>query len=143
LHLSLTFWLLVLFRSHAKDVRELSPDNKEDLHKLQREVDNREDLESLRAVATGKTTWQEFERGSSGYEEKIMSLMQQLLHEADMLCTAPSRTVSISMYRQWENCMAKGVAIDEAAAMKLAELYCVWGTAAYRGAIVNCSYRDM
>jgi hypothetical protein len=46
LHLSLTFWLLVLFRSHAKDVRELSPDDKEDLHKLQREVDNREDLES-------------------------------------------------------------------------------------------------
>ena len=92
LHLSLAFWLLVLLRSQATGVRELHADDPETLHIRQLEVDSREDLTSLRAVATGQASWDEYVQGDAGpaaTDKQIARLMGDILEAADMLCTTP------------------------------------------------------
>ncbi|KAF5685137.1 ATP-dependent helicase [Fusarium circinatum] len=120
-HLSAAYWLLLLFRSPAVD-RSLGPDDSLALHKMQKTIDEDEQLEPIRG----------------GFPEAIMeylddhfsSLLEMLLEEADMLCFTPS-ALGIS-YRseiptRWKRRVAQGVVIDQAGTMDRPDLYRVWG----------------
>lgn len=62
LHLSLAFWLLVVFQSPG--VRQLrpEPDVPEALIELRRKFETSSDLDNLRAVAAGTMTWDEYQQ---------------------------------------------------------------------------------
>ncbi|KAK1659631.1 P-loop containing nucleoside triphosphate hydrolase protein [Colletotrichum godetiae] len=125
LELSVAFWLLVLLRSPA--VRDLHRDDKEALHQLQREVDTRRDWAGLRAVATGKITWDEYTSQFPAHQRTVSIVMDQLVNMADILATTPSQCVSVKeVYHRWW-AQAKAVAIDEAANMDRGDLASAWG----------------
>ncbi|EHK15923.1 uncharacterized protein TRIVIDRAFT_1445, partial [Trichoderma virens Gv29-8] len=125
LHLSLAFWLLAILGSPA--VRELHPDDDECLWDLRRKIDQVLPLKRLRDVATGVTTWEQYEQEGLVSDKSIQYYMFRLLQYAHMLCTTPAATENVSEYRDWKNQTARGVAVDEAANMNRADLYCVWG----------------
>lgn len=125
LELSVAFWLLVLLRSPA--VRDLHKDDKEALHQLQRDIDTRQDWASLRAVATGNITWDEYSNASPSHNQILSTAMDQLVVMADILATTPSLCVSVKeVYNRWW-LKARAVAIDEAANMDRGDLATAWG----------------
>lgn len=127
LHLSCAFWLLVLLRSPA--VRGLHLDDSAVLHEMQQAIHDHDSTVLLRDVATGAITWEQF-KGADGYKAAMMvanDLLAYIPDHADLLCTTPSLTETVKQYRRWKNSVARGVAIDEAASMHRADLYCVWG----------------
>ncbi|KAM5349632.1 hypothetical protein ACJ41O_006137 [Fusarium nematophilum] len=127
LHLSSAFWLLVVLRSPA--VREIHPDDSKVLHELQKELDEREDVTPLRDLATGAITWEQFQgtAGTPSLIDKAESWMGAIIRGADLLCATPAGTEKFKQLSRWKNDLARGVAIDEAANMSRADLYCVWG----------------
>ncbi|PTB63892.1 hypothetical protein BBK36DRAFT_1171340 [Trichoderma citrinoviride] len=126
LHLSLAFWFLAVLGSPA--VRELHPDDSQDLWDLRQQIDGTEpELERLRDVATGVTTWEQYERDGPVANKTIEFYLLRLLPYANMLCMTPAGTEHVAMYRAWKTRVARGIAVDEAGTMNRADLYCVWG----------------
>ncbi|KAL2673660.1 hypothetical protein Neosp_012103 [[Neocosmospora] mangrovei] len=127
LHLSCAFWLLVLLRSPA--VRELHPDDSEELHEMQQAIDSHDGATLLRAVATGAIAWKEF-KDADDYTGAMMvanDFLTSIPECAELLCTTSSCTETVKQYQLWKNSVARGVAVDEAANMHRADLYCIWG----------------
>ncbi|KAM5344517.1 hypothetical protein ACJ41O_013053 [Fusarium nematophilum] len=129
LNLSTAFWLLVLLRSPAPARRQLHPDDSEALHEMQWEIDRRDDLSALRDLAVGALSWEQFEQadGSTGALEAARAYLSVIVCAADMLCATPAVTQKVPLYRRWKNDLARGLAVDEAANMNRADLFCVWG----------------
>ncbi|RSL50912.1 hypothetical protein CEP54_011672 [Fusarium duplospermum] len=127
LPMSCTFWLLVVLRSPL--VRELHPDDCEALHHIQEEIDRREDLASVRELAKGNITWEQFKDipGGPGSLDKVCTWLREIPRLADLLCTTPAATKNVKEYREWKEGVARGIAVDEAANMHRSDLYCVWG----------------
>lgn len=124
LNLSIAFWLLVVLRSST--VRPLHLDDHKVLHEMRERIDERNDLDRLRAVASGEMAWDDYKGGSQVQRDKLTTLMKEILAAADMLCTTPEMTENCPPYHAWKK-TAKGVAVDEAANMNRADLVCVWG----------------
>ena len=127
LHLSAAFWLLVLLGAKAKGVRELRLDDSTALHELHHEINSRDDLAYLRAVATGDITWQEYSAGKVITKDNIVALLDAVVIKADMLCTTPAMTANYPVYLGWKTEKARGIVVDEAACINRADLFCVWG----------------
>ncbi|KAM0257022.1 hypothetical protein ACHAQJ_004617 [Trichoderma viride] len=125
LHLSLAFWFLVILGSPK--VRELHADDSPELWQLRKRIDFNPTLKRLRDVATGVTAWQQYEEDSPVLDNMIQSLLMHIMSKVDMFCTTPAATHDVEEYRNWKNHIACGVAVDEAANMNRADLYCVWG----------------
>ncbi|KAF4497036.1 DNA helicase [Fusarium agapanthi] len=122
-HLSAAYWLLLLFRSPAVD-RSLGTDDSLALHKMQKTIDEDEELEPIR----------------DGFPEAIVEylddhfadLLEMLLGEADMLCVTPSTSAFVQgprtgPYETWKMRLAQGVVVDQAGTMDRPDLYRVWG----------------
>ncbi|KAM0325791.1 hypothetical protein ACHAQA_007093 [Verticillium albo-atrum] len=129
LHLSLTFWVLSLFGngSFALGTRAIDPDDSEALAQIKAEYTDLPEYKNLFALLGGHITFEEYRDGGIVKAEKIAALMVSVLNRADMLCTTPSATERCAEFKVWKNGVAKGVAIDEAANMHRADMYCVWG----------------
>lgn len=125
LHLSLAFWFLAILGSPA--VRELHPDDSEGLWDLRHQTDRFPQLRRLRDVATGVTTWEQYEQEGPVPNKTIEANMMALLPFANMLCMTPAASENVKQYRAWKTQRACGIAVDEAANMNRADLYCVWG----------------
>ncbi|KAM0229344.1 hypothetical protein ACHAP5_011678 [Fusarium lateritium] len=129
LNLSCAFWLLLVLRSPAAG-RELRSDDHPYLHALQKRIDTRADLLSLRQVATGTITWDEYKVAIKTYDsfiEDVRSLVGPMVENADILCVTPASSENCKAYLNWKVKNARGIAIDEAACMSRGDLCCVWG----------------
>lgn len=122
-HLSLATWVLAILRSPS--ISPLHSDDKAELLTLRARIDADPRWGSLRAVATLKTPWEEFE-GKDQLKEQLGFLFAAIIGHADILCLTPSAS-EIEQYREWKNEKAKGVAVDEAANLSRPDLYTVWG----------------
>lgn len=125
LNLSTTFWLLVCLRSPG--VRELHADDSVALHELQDDIDKREDLARLRAVAVGDIDWDDYASGTPTPKKTLEYLLGSIITAADIICTPPSLSHTDARLSMWKNCEARGIAVDDAASMTRPDLYCVWG----------------
>ncbi|KAF5530576.1 DNA helicase [Fusarium napiforme] len=120
LHLSLTYWFLVVMRSGA--VPPLDEDSKPGLVKLQAEIDTRPDMLHLRQWVTGQMD-------SATYATPIITIKDvlfQVMRQADFLCVHPADT-EISPIPQWKITIARGLVIGEAGSMSRADFYGLWG----------------
>jgi len=131
LDLSVAYWLLVLLRSRARGVHVLDPDDSEELHCLQIQIDQRDDLKHLRAVAVGRMSWHRLRQKEdldSLLRNQISALMNTIVNTADILCVTPAKAVSKrDGYAEWARKKARGVLIDAAANMHRGDIGCVWG----------------
>lgn len=127
LHLSLTFWLLVLLGSHAKGVRPLPEGDSTSLHRLRDKINDDHELKSLRQVAAGTISWGEYEKGTVVSADKINALYEDIVSAADFLCTTPAATTNVHQFYEWKEHVARGVVVDEAVNMNRCDLADVWG----------------
>jgi len=130
LHLSLAYWLLVLLRSPARGLDPLPTNVSPQLLAIQQRLDKEECLRRLRDVATGRITYADFVSTTgplSVPKSLILSIFESILDRADFFCTTPAMTANEQKFMTWKNAVARGVAVDEAACMHRADLYCVWG----------------
>lgn len=127
LHLSLAFWLLAILRSPG--VRSLRTDDSPGLHQMRDDIDKREKLKRLCAVAKGDISWPEYKCGGGQVSvSTIGALLTQILRHADIVCTTPALSCSKQdPYINWKNELAKGVAVDDAGSINHPDLYSVWG----------------
>ncbi|CVL08874.1 uncharacterized protein FPRN_14657 [Fusarium proliferatum] len=123
MNLSLPYWMLVLLRSPAVD--QLHPDASPELHRIQQAWDNRLELQGLRDVVTGKTSWAEYSK-TPNHDASFTGMMKTLREQADFLCSTPANAAR-SPVKFWKADLAKGLAVDEAGNMHRADLYGLWG----------------
>lgn len=93
------------------------------------DIDKREELRPLLAVAKGDIAWSEYQIGSDQVPvATIGELLVGILHHADIVCTSPALSCSEQdPYRNWKNKFAKGIAVDDAGSLSRPDLYSVWG----------------
>ena len=127
LHLSLAFWLLVLLGSHAKGVRPLHEGDSASMHRLRNRIDGDLELKSLRQVAAGTISWEEYEKGTVVSADKINALFADIVAAADFLCTTPAATAIVHQFWNWKEHVARCVVVDEAGNMNRCDLAEVWG----------------
>lgn len=124
LHLSRTFWLLMSLRSPA--VRPLHPEDHEEIHLIQSELDSLSDCQRLRDVATRIIDYTEYENGQMVAPSTIKAMFARIQGHAGVLCT--NATLSCQEpYESWKNEVARGIAVDEAGKISRPDLYSVWG----------------
>ncbi|KAK4064528.1 hypothetical protein Trihar35433_8045 [Trichoderma harzianum] len=123
LNLTPSFWLLMVLHSPA--VREIHEDDPKAIHEMQQQMDIRRDCERLRAAATGKISWQEYESGQMVQEKAIEGMFGHLIWSADILCAALSMSMQ-EPYSIWKMARARGVVVDEAGNISRPDLYRVW-----------------
>ncbi|KAB5543147.1 AAA domain-containing protein [Coniochaeta sp. 2T2.1] len=128
LELSVAFWLLAVLRSSA--VRGLREHDSQALQDLQRDVDGRSELATLRALATGEITMKEYHAARHPPETVLKALLQQVVDCADVVCVTPAgacKTLTCDWYSNFKEFSAKAIVVDEAGNIDRADLYCVWG----------------
>ncbi|KAI2468586.1 hypothetical protein F4781DRAFT_443454 [Annulohypoxylon bovei var. microspora] len=59
--------------------------------------------------------------------DKITGILKALFALVDMLCTTSAMSENVKPYAWWKANVAKGIAVNEAANMHRADLYCLWG----------------
>ncbi|WZH45616.1 DNA helicase [Fusarium acuminatum] len=129
LNLSCAFWVLLMLRSPAAG-RELLSDDHPFLHALQKRIDARDDLSSLRQFATGAITWEEYKATVKSYDlffEDVRTLVGPIVENAEILCVTPADSENCKPFLNWKLNHARGVAIDGAARLSRGDLCCVWG----------------
>ncbi|KAI8721895.1 AAA-12 domain-containing protein [Fusarium sp. LHS14.1] len=96
---------------------------------MREDIDKREKLERLRAVAKGEISWLEYKCGGGQVSvSTIGALLTHILYHADIVCTTPALSCSKQdPYINWKNELAKGVAVDDAGSINRPDLYSVWG----------------
>ncbi|KAH6854725.1 P-loop containing nucleoside triphosphate hydrolase protein [Chaetomium sp. MPI-CAGE-AT-0009] len=125
LELSIAYWFLVLLGSPAKGIKQLEADDSEALHELRRDFNARGDLANMRAVVAREMSWAEFKKDDL---PDIKSFMKEIVLRAELLCTTPARSADDrSPCLEFKQKLARGVLIDEAANMNMADYYCVAG----------------
>lgn len=77
-------------------------------------------------VATGKITWEEYQRGETVPQGFITGMFLHLVKQADILCTTPALSCTLP-YRTWKEESARGIAVDEAGNISRPDLYTAWG----------------
>ncbi|KAL2693693.1 hypothetical protein Neosp_000254 [[Neocosmospora] mangrovei] len=125
MHLSAAYWLLVLLRSPGPRVRPLRRDDSVALHEMRSRIENDKQLHHLRALASRGIDWIEYEQGPMLSKGRLVSLLEEVVRVADIVCTTPSLSAK-EPYSAWKR-EAQGIAVDEAACMSRPDLYCVWG----------------
>lgn len=123
LNLSPSYWLLIALRSPA--VRGIHEDDPQVVFDVQATIDKSEEYRRLRAVATGAMTWEEYSPDRAS-RNTVMGLVQDLVNGADILCTTPSMSCK-TVFEDWKNKKARGIAVDEAGNISRPDLYRVWG----------------
>ncbi|KAI0883339.1 P-loop containing nucleoside triphosphate hydrolase protein [Annulohypoxylon maeteangense] len=127
LHLSFAYWVHVLLRSRASGIRQLDSSDCQGLHDLRLKIDKCDKMRELRAVATGKMSWNEYAKLRLDTKSHLVRIFADLIGLVDMLCTTPAMTANVRPYSRWKAEKAQCVAVDEAANMHRADLYTVWG----------------
>ncbi|KAJ4234330.1 hypothetical protein NW759_001320 [Fusarium solani] len=93
------------------------------------DIDRREKLTRLRAVARRDISWPEYKRGGGKVPVSTTgALLIEILRHADIVCT--TLTISCSKqdpYINWKNELAKGITVDDAGSISRPDLYSVWG----------------
>ncbi|CAH0026931.1 unnamed protein product [Clonostachys rhizophaga] len=125
LHLSASYWLLMILRSPA--VRALEPEDAKILWSAQELYDAQPDLQKLRELATGRIEWKEFEGNMAGEPKQIQKMLETIIAVADIVCTTPAQSERVPAYKKWKKNTARAIAVDEAANMTIPDLDCVWG----------------
>lgn len=125
LHLSLTYWALIVLGS--PHMPSLHKDDPPFLWTLRAQVSKNTHWLRLRKVLQGQLSWEEY-KDAPVPRAAIGGLLEAMLNNADFLCTTPAASTN-KLLEPWKNKKAKGVVVDEAAAMNRADLCCVWGNA--------------
>ncbi|EEU46665.1 uncharacterized protein NECHADRAFT_79480 [Fusarium vanettenii 77-13-4] len=125
MHLSAAYWLLALLRSPSPRVRPLRRDESAALHEMRSRIENDKQLHRLRALASQGIDWIEYEQGAMLSKDRLVSLLEEVVRVADIVCTTPSLSAK-EPYSAWKR-EARGIAVDDAACMSRPDLYCVWG----------------
>ncbi|CAH0049226.1 unnamed protein product [Clonostachys solani] len=125
LHLSASYWLLMILRSPA--VRALEPEDAKILWSAQELYDAQPELQKLRELAAGHIEWKEFEGNMAGEPKQIQKMLETIIAVADIVCTTPSQSERVPTYKKWKKNTARAIAVDEAANMTRPDLDCVWG----------------
>ncbi|KAF3070224.1 hypothetical protein CFAM422_006692 [Trichoderma lentiforme] len=91
---------------------------------MQRDMDARPEFGRLCDAATGRISWQEYQRETvqRGF---ITGMLLHIVEQADILCTTPSLSCDLP-YRTWKR-HARGIAVDEAGNISRPDLYSAWG----------------
>ena len=96
------------------------------LHKLRKTL-AQDKFASLRAVATGTMTWDEYAAGDCASDlEALRGFFMDLIRGADFLCLTPSLSDD-DMYKRFRDERSKGVAINEAGKLSRGDLASLWG----------------
>ena len=127
LHLSATYWLLVLLGSSIEGVADLHPQDSKALQDLRRDFDQRPDLALLRSRAQGKISRDEFHEKAVDHDALVRSLLRAIIRVADILCVTPAVSENDEECHKWKSTRARGIAVDEAASMTRPDLLSVWG----------------
>jgi hypothetical protein len=125
LHLSFTYWVLVLLGSPAVS-RSLHDDDSPALHAIRDIVDTDEAMAPFRQVARGEIAWAEFE-GILKDTSSLRRLFEGILEAADILAVTPASSANASQYADWKRRHARCVSFDEAACMGRPDMFEVWG----------------
>jgi superfamily I DNA and/or RNA helicase len=80
----------------------------------------------LRAVATQKMTWQEYQQGGAIHPRVVEKMFKDILNAADIICTTPAVSCQ-QPFKGWKEEKARGIAVDEAGAMSRPDALSVWG----------------
>ncbi|RMJ15390.1 hypothetical protein CDV36_004908 [Fusarium kuroshium] len=122
--LSAAYWLLILLRSPK--VCPLRLDDSDALHEMRSRIekDRDEQLYRLGALAAQGIDWIEYEQGTMLSKDRLVSLLEDVVRIADIVCTTPSLSAK-EPYSAWKH-KAQGIMVDEAACMSRPDLYCVW-----------------
>ena len=128
---SLAFWLLVCLNSRAtREIRAIDQDDNPVLHDIQDLLQDQQ-YESLRDVAAGTITWEEYTAGDPIDDDTIQDFfVNHLIRLGDVLCTTPALTETEPAYRKFKQLRTQAVVVDEAGNMERADLACVWGNTA-------------
>lgn len=107
-------------------MRPLHPDDSPVLQTM-RELLSQEEFASLRSVATGHISWEEYVAGNATVtSERLHDLFADLVRGADFLCiTAPQ--AHKKEYEDFCDRRAQGIAVDEAGNMNRGDLASLWG----------------
>lgn len=124
LHLSPSYWLLMVLRSPI--VRLLGPSDPLSIHKMQVKMDSKPEYARFRAVATRAIDWQEYEKGLMVEAHVVTAMFNTILESADIVCTTPAISCK-QPFRAWKEEKARGIAVDEAGNISRPDLYSVWG----------------
>lgn len=124
LHLSAAYWVLALLRSPA--VPALHEDDSEALFSLQAEIDREAKFASLRNVATGRITWDEYLVRETATAETLKDILRRLCESAAILCLTPAVSEH-SFYLPIKTTLVKGLVVDEAGSMSRPDLFSAWG----------------
>jgi hypothetical protein len=124
LHLSPTYWLLMVLRSPS--VRVLGTNDPIAIHEMQAKMDSKPVYARFRDVATGIITWQEYEKGGMVEAHIVISMFNTILENADIVCTTPEVSCQ-QPFKRWKEEKARGIVVDEAGCISRPDLYSVWG----------------
>ncbi|KAL6886055.1 P-loop containing nucleoside triphosphate hydrolase protein [Trichoderma evansii] len=124
LHLSPSFWLLIVLRSPA--VPKLSKGDPLVIHEMQADMDSLSQYSRFRSVATGAITCQVYENGKMVHRDLVFEMFDQILFSAVIVCTTPAVSCQ-NLFPTWKAELAKGIAVDEAGSLSRPDLYSVWG----------------
>ncbi|KAM3460581.1 hypothetical protein NHJ6243_005752 [Beauveria neobassiana] len=124
LHLSATYWLLMVLGSPA--VRKLENDDSAGLWAL-RNCRGSEPMARLRALAQGKMSWAAFNQAGGMDDKTIVEIIRGMIPSVDVLCVTPAAAYNEPGYSSFKSFKARAIAIDEAGNMNCADLYNVWG----------------
>lgn len=123
LPLSVTYWALVVLGSRA--VRIAPVHRGSALWLLRQDVRVYSSLESLRQVAAGECSWNDF-LDEHMTDDEMLEFLAAVIDAADILCATASQ-LDAAVYKLWKKTKARAVAVDEAGSMNRPDLYGVWG----------------
>ena len=124
LHCSLTYWVLMVLGSPA--VRRLDENDPPALSDMRNNIKGHKTRHDLYRLATRQIQWREFKDSQANKDGSLGHLLDEILQYADIVCSTPSLACK-DQFSSWRMNTARAVAVDEAANMKRADLYSVWG----------------
>ena len=124
LHLSATYWVLVMLRSPV--VPPLHEDDALALHEGRRWLDGQAKFDRLRDLATCKISWEEYSRGEMVRKPVLQGILNNIWDNATVLCLTPALS-TMKPFVWLKNERVQGIAVDEAGNISRPDLYRAWG----------------